>query len=226
MLYAMQYFMTKSITILRDLSGDVLNSLPRPTQLEYACNPNLRLINIQIKHEMYFLIRKTYLDVLEELDKQMRRKDPTLWAPTFCCIMILCMCAERVQTNTDFRILSGLDEEAAELVSSSAGLDNNNSSSNNNNNNNNNNNSSRTPRPSRDESIDVCRKLDNQPIASAISLFHMVYRTNKVRDSSKKREESFNPIRDGLEMVRKAKLGQDVEEFVSRIRAVVAEHRE
>lgn len=197
MLHAMQYFMTKSVTILRDSSEDVLNSLPRPMEFEYSHNPHLRLVNIQIKHMMYSLIRETYLDVLEELEKELRPKDPALWAPTFCCIMILCMCAEMVQTTADFRIVNALDDKNK----STSGLDKNGNS------------------PSRDDSIDVCRKLDDLPIANVASIFHLIYKTAKLRDGSK-REESFNPIRDGLDIVRKAKLGQDVEEFVGRIHAV------
>jgi hypothetical protein len=203
MLYAMQYFMTKSVTILRDSSEDVLNRLPRPTEFEYSHNPNLRLVNIQIKHMMCFLIRETYLDVLGELEKELRLRERTSWAPTFCCIMILCMCAEMVQTTTDFRVVNALDDKAK----STSGLDKNGNS------------------PSRDDSIGVCRKLDDLPIASATSIFHLIYRTNKFRDGLK-REESFKPIRDGLDTVRKAKLGQDVEEFVDRIHAVVSKHRE
>jgi len=203
MLHAMQFFMTKSVTLLRDSFEDVLNSLPRPTEFEYSYNPNLRLVSIQMKHMMCFLIRETYLDVLEELEKELRLKEPTLWAPTFCCIMILCMCAEMVQTTTDLRVVNALDDKAK----STSGLDKNGNS------------------PSRDGSIDVCRKLDDLPIASATSIFHLIYRTNKLRDGSK-REESFNPIRDGLDTVREAQLGQDVEEFVRRIHVVVSNHRE
>lgn len=203
MLHAMQFFMTKSITILRNSSENVLSNLPCPLEMEYSHNPNLRLINIQLKHIMCPLIREMYFNGLEQLEKDLRPKEPALWAPTFCCIMILCMCAEMVQTTTDLRIVHALDDKAK----STSGLDKNGSS------------------PSRDNSIDACRKLDNLPIASATGIFHLISKNKKTKNGSR-RGQSFNPIRDGVETVRDIHLGQDVEDLVSRVHAVVKTHRE
>jgi hypothetical protein len=198
----MQFFITKSVVLLQDESENVLKHLPGPVELD-SQNPDLRLINIQLKHEMYFLIRETYVDILEELEKGLLLKRPALWAQTFCCILILCMCAEMVQITSDFRVVNALDD----MSKSPDGLDKNGNSA------------------SREDSIDVCRKLDDLPLASAESSFHLVYKMIKLKDGSK-RERGFNPIRDGLDTVRKAKLGKDVEDFVSRIQAVMANHRE
>ena len=87
MLYAMQFFMTKTIVLLREVSQEILQHLPAPMELNIQ-TPNLRMINIQIKHVMYSLIRRKYLEVLEELEKDLRPKDLTLWAPNFCCILM------------------------------------------------------------------------------------------------------------------------------------------
>jgi hypothetical protein len=198
----MQFFMTKSIVLLQDKSENVLKHLPGPIQLD-SQNPDLRLINIQLKHVMYSLIRETYVEVLEELEKDLRPKEPALWAPTFCCILILCMCAEMVQITSDFRVVNALDD----MSKSTDGLDKNGNSA------------------SREDSIDVCRKLDDLPLASAESSFHLIYKTIKLKDGLK-REQGFNPIRNRLDTVRKAKLDQDVEDFVGRIHAVVANHSE
>jgi hypothetical protein len=199
----MQYFMTKSVVILRDSSDQVLETLARPMELDYSYNPNLRFVNIQIKRVMSSLIRDKYREVLEELEKELRPKELELWAPTFCCILMLCMCAEMVQTTTDLRIVNALDD----MTKSTSGLDKNGNS------------------PSRDDSINVSQILDSKPIASATSIFHMIYKTNKLKGGSK-RDESFNPIRDGWDTARRAELGQDVHDFVDRIRAVVIKHRE
>jgi len=48
----------------------------------------------------------------------------------------------------------------------------------------------------------------------------LVYRTNKLKDRSK-REEGFNPIRDGIDPVKKANLGQDVKDLVTGVRRVM-----
>jgi len=198
----MQFFITKSIVLLQDESENALKHLPGPVELN-SQNPDLRLINIQLKHVMYSMIRETYVEVLEELEKDLRLKGPALWAPTFCCILVLCMCAEMVQITSDLRVVNALDD----MSKSTDGLDKNGNSA------------------SREDSIDVCRKLDDLPLASAESSFHLIYKTVKLKDGSK-RDRGFNPIRDGLNTVRKAKLGKDVEDFVSRIQAVVVNHRE
>lgn len=156
-LHAMQYFMMTSITILGDSSTEILNNRARPRQLEYTHNPSLRLVNIQIKHVMCILIKEMYLKILGELEKCLCEKNKlALWAPNFCCIMILCMCAEMVQTSTDLRTVNSLNERAKP---STRGLDANSKS------------------PSRDESIEACRKIDDLPIASAMNTFHLVYKT-------------------------------------------------
>lgn len=195
--------MTSSITILRDSSVEVLNNLPRPRQLEYTHNPSLRLVNIQIKHVMYILIKDMYLKILDELEKGLCEKNKlALWAPSFCGIMILCMCAEMVQTSTDLRVVNSLDERNK---LSTSGLDASNKSL------------------SRDESIEACRKIDDLPIATVMDTFHFVY---KARKHSSKKKESFNFVCNGLDAITQFKLGRDVEELVDRIRNIVATHRE
>jgi len=161
------------------------------------------LINVQIKNIMYFLIRDTYLNVLDELEKDyLRPKDPASWTSAFCGVLVLCMCAEMVQINSDFRVVSALDD----MSKSSDGLDKNGNST------------------TREDSIDVCLKLDDLAIASAVGSFHLVYRAIKFRDGPKL-IQGFNPIRDGPGIVRRARLGQDVEDFVVSIQAAMAKHR-
>ncbi|KAF4636888.1 hypothetical protein G7Y89_g1206 [Cudoniella acicularis] len=186
------YFMTTSITILRDSAQELLDSLPRPHLYDYTHNPYmLRLVNNQIKHVMRDLVEKAYLDVLDTLELSLRQKAPAQWAPSFCCIMVLCMCAEMVQTTSDFRIVKLLSD-------------------------------ARSSPPSREESIAVCRKLDDVPIASCMSIFHQVYTACKLKDGAK-REGGFNPVRQGVDVVMKAELGQDVQDLVTRIKTIAME---
>lgn len=115
------------------------------------------------------------------------------------------MCAEMVQTSTDLRTVNSLNERAKP---STRGLDANSKS------------------PSRDESIEACRKIDDLPIASAMNTFHLVYKTCKPSKHGSRKERSFNFVCNGLDAVAKLKLGRDVEEFVDRIRNIVAKYRE
>jgi hypothetical protein len=201
-LHAMQYFMTTSIVILGDSSMEVLNNLARPRQLEYTHNPNLRLVNIQIKHVMYILIKEMYPKVLDELEKGFCEKNKLArWAPSFCCVMILCMCAEMVQTNTDLRIVNSLDERNK---LSTSGPD------------------ANSKLLSRDKSIESCRKIDDLRIASMMDTFQFVYKTHKYSSS----KESFSLVCNGLDAMAQFKLGRDVEELVNTIRNIVAKHRE
>ncbi|KAH8654611.1 hypothetical protein BGZ60DRAFT_157366 [Tricladium varicosporioides] len=200
-LYAIQFFMTKTIVVLPDGSDDISEHLNCPSELNLQ-RPNLRMINIQIKHVMYSLIRETYVEVLEELEANLRPKDLSSWTPSFCCVLILCMCAEMVQITTDHRIVCALDD----MTKSPNGRDKNGNTA------------------SRDDSYDVCYKLDDLPIASAESNFHVTYKSVNLKDNPK-REQGFNPIRNGLDAVRKAKLGPDVEVFVGRILEIMEKYR-
>jgi hypothetical protein len=205
-LYAMQSFMSTSITLLRDSAAEILDSLPRPrpSQHLYTKNPSVYLVNIEVKIVMLSLMQETYLDILEELERALCHKGPALWAPTFCCIMILCMCAEIVQTTTDLRIVNSVDDKAK----SATGPDKNDNSM------------------SRDDSIAVCRRLDDLPIASAMNSFHLVYRTNKPTRDGSKRDDNFNPIAHEIDTKTKDKMSYRDQDFVARIRSIVNLHRE
>ena len=199
MLYAMQYFMTKAVAMLRDESEDI-QELPRPIEIDCR-KANMRIINIQVKHVMLSLIQDTYASVLEGLEENLVQKRTELWAPTVCCILILCMCAEMVQITSDLRVVNALDD----ISKSPDGLDKNGNTA------------------SRDDSIEVSQLLDDVPIRSIESSFHTLYRMTKVKSQSRV-ERGFNPIRDGLGSVENAELGQDVERFVGGILNVVADH--
>jgi hypothetical protein len=83
--------------------------------------------------------------------------------------------------------------------------------------------------PSRVDSLNICRELDELALASAESNFHMIYKSVKLKEGLK-REQGFNPIRDGVGVVRKARLGREmeenVEELVVRIHDAVVKHGE
>lgn len=194
--------MTKSVTLGPGFSEGALKNKYGPLEFN-VLSPNLCVVNDQIKTVMASLIRETYTEVLEELEKCLRPRDRRLWTPTFCCILILCMCAEMVETNTDLRVV----HKIRDVSQSPDGLDQN------------------VNKVSREESIEVCRRLDDVAIRGAESGFHILYsKATKLKDGSV-RDHGFNPIRDGVDIVKNANLGRNVEVFVRDIRVIVEKHR-
>lgn len=76
---------------------------------------------------------------------------------------------------------------------------------------------------SRDTSIEICRILDDVPIAQCSDIFHAVYRTSKPTHGPRN-ERGFNPIRDGLEVDAKEGLNQAMTDLVEQIRDIVREY--
>jgi hypothetical protein len=109
-LYAMQYFMTVGISIREESQKEILRKIKHPVQFLYTPNKTSRLINMQIKKFMCLLIRSTYRKVLDGLQTELKPKTGS-WATCFCVIMLLRMCAEMVQTTTDAKITSALNDQ-------------------------------------------------------------------------------------------------------------------
>ncbi|CAG8974611.1 hypothetical protein HYALB_00004409 [Hymenoscyphus albidus] len=201
-LYAMQYFMATSLVVSPNYSARNMNG-----PLTYdSRSPNLRMVNRQLKHVMLELLQDTYTEVLDELENQFRQKPNKykLWAPSFSAILVLNMCTEMVQINTDFRIVNAVSD----MQKSPTGLDRNGN------------------KASREASENLCRELDDKALRSAESGFHLVYnKQSKLKDGSKS-DRAFNPIRDGENVVKKEKLGESVEKFVKNVRNIVHKHSE
>lgn len=104
MLYAMFYFMTRSITFTEASAEEVIRSLQHPTQFRYKRDRSARLITRQIKQVMYTLLHQTTAEVLDGLEHEIRGRKPA-WGSSFCIILILCMCVEMVQVTADVRIV-------------------------------------------------------------------------------------------------------------------------
>ncbi|CAG8957611.1 hypothetical protein HYFRA_00010478 [Hymenoscyphus fraxineus] len=189
-LYAMQHFMATSLVVSPKPSAQNMNG-----PLTYdSRSPNLRMVNRQLKHVMLELLQDTYGEVLDELENQLLQKPNKykLWAPSFSAILVLNMCAEMVQINTDFRIVNAVSD----MQKSPTGLDRNGN------------------KASREASENLCREIDDKALRSAESGFQFVYnKQSKLKDGSK-RDRAFNPIRDGENVVKKEKLGESVEKFV------------
>lgn len=119
-LYAMHYFMTQVLVFTDESADAALNCLTRPTRLPYTRTLTPKLLSLQIKQEMYVLIREATTHLLEDLRKTMCASENTskiAWGSSFCAISILCMCLEMVQSLTDLKIVHMMREEGNSNIS-------------------------------------------------------------------------------------------------------------
>jgi hypothetical protein len=112
-LYAMHYFMAQILVFTDDSADAVINSLDRPTRFPYKRILTSKVITLQIKQVMHKLVHGQTSELLEGLQTTMSTKNPTKgeWASSFCAILILCMCAEMVQSATDLKAVHMMSEE-------------------------------------------------------------------------------------------------------------------
>jgi hypothetical protein len=96
-LYVMHYFMGRLITIADGSGEEAFHSLQMPMKLLYDLSSTSQLLNRQLKHTMFVLLKETTRRVLENLEKELRSRTRASWAPCFCVILILCICAEELQ---------------------------------------------------------------------------------------------------------------------------------
>jgi hypothetical protein len=94
MLHASYYFTKAS---QNKLAKGLYHSTPQREQ-DYAVS---RLLNRQLKHEMYKLQRKILPAVLEDLEKDLKTRSKSCWASSFCVVLIVLMCMEEMQICMD-----------------------------------------------------------------------------------------------------------------------------
>src|SRR5277367_874403 len=109
----MHYFMAQILVFTDDSADAVINSLNRPTRHPYKRTLTSKVITLQIKHVMHKLVRGQTSELLENLQTAMSTKNSSKreWASSFCTILILCMCAEMVQSATDLKAVHMMIEE-------------------------------------------------------------------------------------------------------------------
>jgi hypothetical protein len=102
------------ILVFTDGSADAaINCLNRPTRLPYNRTLTSKVITLQIKQVMHKLVRGQTSELLGWLQTTMCSNNPRKgdWASSFCAILILCMCAEMVQSATDLKTVHMMSEE-------------------------------------------------------------------------------------------------------------------
>lgn len=119
MLYAMNYFMNRILTFTKESAGKAVNRLLRPQSLPFEEALQVSrvltstLLNLQIKQAMQNLLRDTTRTVLRGLETEILiiPKSPDTWADNFCIVLILCMCIEAVQVESDSRAMTALRKD-------------------------------------------------------------------------------------------------------------------
>jgi hypothetical protein len=84
-------------------SDSATNAYERVPQYGIPPEPYLssRLLNRQLKFVMHRLHRDITRELLEGLEKSMRSCTKNAWGPSFCAILVLCLCIEGLQTAAD-----------------------------------------------------------------------------------------------------------------------------
>ncbi len=108
-----------------------------------------RLLNRQVKYIMHKLHRELTETVLRDLEKSLRSRTKDSWAPSFCAILLLCLCIESLQTAVHTMVVCELQRPDPDPQCSGA------------------------------QSRDACLALDEYPFQKCKKLFHEIYRTHK-----------------------------------------------
>ena len=97
----------------------------------------------------------------------MRSRTKDFWGPSFCAILLLCLCIEGLQTAADIFVVCDAEKSRRDGIAS---------------------------RHNRGESFMACQALDEFPFEKTKKLFHDIYRSHKESNGGA-REGGFNPFR-------------------------------
>jgi hypothetical protein len=195
MLHAMHYSMSRILTFTKESADEAISSIRMPMKLPYAKSMTSKVLNAQIKCVMNTLLYEITREVLEGLEKELRTRTKASWATSFCVILILCICMEAVQVDTDGYIVQNIVNGKARGNRAMT----------------------------RDAAIDVCRSLDDLPFKHCTDLFHGIYRTRKPK-TGHRNERGFNPIRDGVDLDEKEGLNSATVQLVDDIRRIMIDY--
>jgi hypothetical protein len=104
---------------------------------------------------MHTLLREMTIEVLEELEMNLKARSKASWATSFCTVSILCICIEELQIAMNGFSMYMNNHGAKEDI------------------------------PSVKDSVEVCQKLDDKPFIHLIALFHDIYETRKLASANK-----------------------------------------
>ena len=162
-LHAIHYFMGCLVTFTEKSARELYRRLaPEATREPYLSS---RLLNRQIKYVMHKLHREITLKVLEDLERSLRSRTKDSWGPSFCTILILCLCIEGLQTAADVIVVCDMAEKGEAATYN------------------------------RNQSFNACEELDEYPFRQCKKLFHDIYRSHKDGSSGGRGDKAFNPLK-------------------------------
>jgi hypothetical protein len=151
-MHAIHYFMSSLITFTDDSAAEVLQNVEHFEDLE-APMPTAflssRLLNRQVKYVMNKLHRDLTANVLEGLERSMRSRTKDSWGTSFCTILILCLCMERLQAAADTLVVCDMQNKGF------------------------------GSRYRRDQSYEACQHLEEYPFYQCKRLFHEIYKSHR-----------------------------------------------
>ncbi|KAH9224397.1 hypothetical protein DL95DRAFT_452165 [Leptodontidium sp. 2 PMI_412] len=147
-LHAMHYFMGSLVTFTPSSAKSVYRCLERPSRSVEPFRSS-RLLNRQVKTAMHALHQETTRRVLGSLETCLRSRAKDSWAPSFCAILVLCLCVENLQTAAETMVVVDMMKGEGKQGFGRA------------------------------EGLDVCQALEKLPLAHCKGLLHDIYRSHK-----------------------------------------------
>ncbi len=162
-LHAIHYFMGCLVTFTDRSASELYRKVvPGLAPQAYL---SARLLNRHIKYVMHKLHRDITIQVLGDLERSLRSRTKDSWGPSFCAILMLCLCIEGLQTAADVMVVCDMREKGDEASYN------------------------------RNQSRKACEKLDEYPFRQCTKLFHDIYRSHKDGSGGGRGDKAFNPLK-------------------------------
>jgi hypothetical protein len=165
MLHAIHHFMGSLLTLTTESAMKVYKRV-KPIGAPPGEYLSSRLLNRQIKYVMHLLHREIYRSVLEGLEKSLKSRSKESWGPSFCALLVLCLCIEELQTAADTFIICDIQKDGEASAYN------------------------------RNQSFEACLALEERPFQQCTRLFHDIYRSRREASvGGSSRDGGFNPLR-------------------------------
>jgi hypothetical protein len=193
-LYAMQYFMGRTITYTPASAKAVLGALEKPMSQEWEARNISGLFNRQLKCVMNTLLHSLTRRVFEDLEKELKvRSTTTIWGTSFCTVCLLCFYMEEVQIATNGFVMHKRHHDPD------------------------------GDPPSPEDAIEICQKLDDGPYTYLSELFHGIFKSRKRFIANRRDNNIFNPIRDSSNMNINENVDQQTLDLADEVRQIIKE---
>jgi len=115
--------MATSITYTSSCAERLIQFLRAPSLRVWETSYISGVLNKQLKSAMSTIIQDSTREVLEKLEKELKRRGKKVWADCFCTICILFLCAEEVQIATQGFIMHNIANGYGGSTSSDEGVE-------------------------------------------------------------------------------------------------------